>query len=299
MMMAVTIPMDSHTRIPPLVEWPLTQWKELHCGLVILQIRVDLDAGSAGKPLGELSLHIDCWKIASRRLAKTVAFLCFLSLPTAAAVRAQELPSPPDVVVSDLNVVATYLSKETLLNSEVMNIVAVTCSTMGVAREKRIGAQLGSMFTKNYPPADEISKIELNEFVKFERETFAKFGASEQSVVLVERAIRTTPQFPTELPSTDSLDNTISTLENLACELKAKPIASLAQPASGDTTKLAFSLGLAVVGLAAMTVDGLALVQSPAVPVVIVFSMASGGWGWNRVEQSVSEVKELWNSAFN
>lgn len=237
---------------------------------------------------GELLLRFDCWIMT---IAKMAAILCLLS----PAALAQSLT--PDIVVSDLNVVATYLSKDKLLNSEVMNIAAVTCSTMGVARETRAASLATDFMAKYSPSPDEISKVGLQQFIQFENENLAKFGVSQPAITLIDTMIRQRPELPATVPSKENVESVFISLESLACDLKAQPVAYLAQPASSDTQKLGLSLGKGLFGFGVLVLDIFVSTGVPH-PAMLLLSAVSIGWGWARVEESFFEVKDLSGSAF-
>jgi hypothetical protein len=224
-------------------------------------------------------------------VVKTAAFLCLISSGVAA-----QGALTPEIVVSDVNAVATYLSKEKMLNGDVMNIAAITCSTMAVAREKMVAREMGSLVTKFYP-ADELPKIERDQFVQFERDNLSKFGVSQQAITLIEGMVGKVPADDLKLPNQDTLEANVNSLESIACQLKAQPVAYVAQTASTETHKLGWALSKGVFGLGLLVVNVVVSANVPNPPVLVLTAL-SIGWGYTRVEESFFELKELSGSAF-
>lgn len=233
------------------------------------------------------------------RIAAAAALLAMLfSVQTVDAHEVAETQYDRRPIISDLNALAEYLSREELSNADVIIIAGVTCSTMRVTIRERFVERAAALLNERYPPEDEIAAISISDFISFEEQAFSKLGASPQAVKLVARTIEQNPSIPTISPAqTNSLIEEVQTIEAIACELRTEALGEPAAPASLDAAWLARSLGMGAIGIAVIVVDAKVMLETAGMAAAL-FGIASGGWGWNRVEEAYSVIGEIWHSVF-
>lgn len=145
---------------------------------------------------------------------------------------------------------------------------------------------------EGYPRPDVIERISKDEFKAYEITVFKEFGASRESADFVAASIEASPVIPPKLPgSVASLEKAVSSIEQRSCRLREEVAADLAARATEKKASTARLLAKGTIGVAAMVADAAIVVYAPYIGVTVL-SFASGGWGWNRVEEVYFELRK-------
>jgi len=130
----------------------------------------------------------------------------------------------------------------------------------------------------------------FEKFRAFEEEEFRKQGASPATVNLVSRELKSDSKFPKPPPAQSGAE--FRALEYTACQLRDHVQSRPEEPAMPRESEVAGILVKGAVGLGVMVVDA-AAAAAVVNPATIILTMASGGWGWNRVEEAISDLRNI------
>lgn len=199
-------------------------------------------------------------------------------------------------LIGDMEVIASALKEERLTNYNVMVVAGATCAAMRTAQRDLVASNAADFLNENYPSADEVQAVDPREFAAFERQAFKKLNASDAVVTYVSYRIDENPLIPESSPALEtSLEDEISETADVACEARQLPLGDPSAQAGDNEEAFARQLGLAAAGVTAIVVDAVYTVQTGGAGAAVL-GIVSGGWGWNRVEEAVPAIKELWRS---
>jgi hypothetical protein len=167
---------------------------------------------------------------------------------------------------------------------------------MRTAIREQFAERIGPILRERYPSSEDIENIATMDFVAFEEDALSSLGATKQALELVHWSIQEDPFIPPNPPAEDgALVENMTAVEGISCELRAAQLGDLAEPAAPEAASLTRALANAVVGTAVIVIDAKIAVDTAGLASVIL-GMASGGWGWNRVEEGASEALEIWQA---
>jgi hypothetical protein len=133
-------------------------------------------------------------------------------------------------------------------------------------------------------------------FIAFEEEALSSLGATKQALELVYWSVQEDPFIHPNPPAEDgALVESMTTVEEISCELRAAQLGEPADPASPEATSIARAFANAVIGTAVIVIDAKIAVDTAGLASVIL-GIYSGNWGWNRVEEAASEALEIWEA---
>ncbi|MCH2395198.1 hypothetical protein [Oceanibaculum sp.] len=204
----------------------------------------------------------------------------------------------PVDVVSDVNVISSLLAKDSLNNNDIITISAVSCGAIRVAKLDSLPSNFDVLIKDNgYPDRQQLNSLSIEEFINFEEDWLRRFGAADATVALLESSVAKSPQFPNDI-NVGLFSEWITVLERVSCDVRARKPSNSDAVAGDREKKYAETLGMAVFGIAVIVVDGFVVVETGGLGTSVI-GMASGGWGWNRVEEAFPIIMELWESLFN
>lgn len=232
------------------------------------------------------------------RLLLPAAFFAILMFPVASSGQTESIVSPADAasVISDLNVAVAYLAKDKLVRSDVAIVDGAACSTARVLNRPGYVEHIERELQEKYPSADQVKKVKLPEFVHFERDVLFKFGASKQSMKLVDGVFAKNPFLPHYAPkNSESVANSVRYTEGKACEIRKIAAVAPDEPATDEEVSWTRCLGFTTLAGAAVMVGNLAVgigVSSAGLPIPGEgLMMISGAWGWDRVHEGCALLK--------
>ncbi|KIC41584.1 hypothetical protein RA27_10125 [Ruegeria sp. ANG-R] len=228
------------------------------------------------------------------RLLKLIVAVLVFCLPVASnAHEVGNTDFSPFASIDDLNAIAAIAEKGEWTKGDVRYVSNVSCGTFRVALQNLVLENTQNLQNEfGYPSEEELFAIELEEFVSFEVEAFREAGATDITLALLSGKIA--DNF--DLPKTTSLVETepvpvVQAIEDAACTFRNVQPDELSEPATPEETEFGEALGDAVLGLGAIVVDGWITTQSGGLAAGVL-GIASGGWGWNRIEEAAPTIFE-------
>jgi hypothetical protein len=224
-------------------------------------------------------------------IAIVVIMLCASHSGSAHEIKQEQYSH--EELVSDVNALGTRFSPNSISNTDVIFVSSVTCAAMRTAIRENLPERIGLLLRKRYPSVEEIKNIDTMDFITYEQEAFSNLGTDKQALDLVYWSIQEDPFIPPIAPPEDgALIKSMTAIEGISCALRAAQLGPPTEPAASEMAFLTRALVNAVVGLAVMVVDAKIAVDTVGLA-SIVLGMASGGWGWNRIEEAASEALEI------
>lgn len=206
--------------------------------------------------------------------------------------------------VDDANSIANYLMGEKMSVADVAAVASIGCDAFQAARKDNFFENSSRLIQVASSENDAIKKIEFSKFKDFERENFRKAGAQKPAMYLLERLFMERPSFPASFADLKPLQYS-GRIEALVCRVSQTAAAEISKdpainesPVSSDQKVIAEAIGWMVIGASVMAVNGYVSVQSGGY-VFAVMGIASGGWGWNRIEDAYKTLEKSFNSPTN